>query len=78
MFSLEIVNLFISLTNLSVINELSYCGRIFKKILTSDEPFQTVYHNVFFKGQLLDHTIKLPNEGMSGFTLMLKFLDLKN
>lgn len=30
----------------------------------------------FFKGQLLDHTIKPPNEGMSGFTLMFKFLDL--
>lgn len=28
------------------------------------------------QGQLLDHTIKFPNEGMSGFTLMFKFLDL--
>lgn len=35
------------------------------------------FKNLFFlKGQLLDHTMKLPNEGISGFTLMFKFLDL--
>lgn len=48
-----------------------------QKILTLNEPFQIEFHKFFVsKDQLLDHTMNLPNEGMSGFTWMFKFSDL--
>lgn len=71
-FSLKIIDLFIFLIHLSVINKLSYYGRI--RNLKFRWTISKIF--VFLKGQLLDHTIKSPNEGMSGFTLMFKFLDL--
>lgn len=74
MLSLKMVDLFIFYKSVSYQQiELLWKN---KKILTFDEPFQIVFHEFFFKGQLRDHTIKLPNEGMSEFTLMFKFLDL--
>lgn len=48
-----------------------------QKILTLNEPFQIEFHKFFVsKDQLLDHTMNLPNERMSGFTWMFKFSDL--